>query len=77
MKNDKVFEDFRVEADFPHVGPRAMLLNARKIKAASDGTGSLILLAMEDVTGRPAGADSEKDAGTHPDRAGETDNAGR
>ena len=53
MKTDKVFEDFRVDADFPHLGPRTMLLNARKIKAASDGTNPLILLAMEDVTDRP------------------------
>ncbi len=55
MKAGKVFEDFRVEADFPALGPRTMLLNARRIKAAGDGTGPLILLAMEDVTGRPMG----------------------
>ncbi len=51
MKSDKVFEDFRVEADFPRLGPRTMLLNARKLKAASDGSGPLVLLAMEDATG--------------------------
>ena len=55
IETDKVLEDFRVDADFPHLGPRAMLLNARKIKAGSDGTHPVILLAMEDVTDRPIG----------------------
>lgn len=54
-KSGKVFQDFRVEADFPGIGPRTMLLNARKIKAASDGTKPLILLAMEDITEHKAG----------------------
>ena len=49
----KVFEDFRVDADFPVLGPRTMLLNARKIGVAGDGTNAVILLAMEDVTGWP------------------------
>ena len=39
MKNDKVFEDFRVEADFPCIGPRTMLLNARKMRQRATGTG--------------------------------------
>ncbi len=56
MEADKVFEDFRVDADFPHLGPRTILLNARKIKAASDSTDPVILLALEDVTGRPDAA---------------------
>ncbi len=55
IETDKVLEDFRVDADFPHLGPRTMLLNARKIKAGSDGTHPVILLAMEDVTDRPIG----------------------
>jgi light-regulated signal transduction histidine kinase (bacteriophytochrome) len=42
------FEGFEAERDFPTVGPRIMLLNARKI--AQDGAG-LVLLAIEDVTG--------------------------
>ncbi len=56
MEADKVFEDFRVDADFPHLGPRTILLNARKIKAASDSTDTVILLALEDVTDRPDAA---------------------
>lgn len=50
LKTDQVFEDFRVEADFPDIGPRTILLNARKIKAATDWAKPLILLAMEDIT---------------------------
>lgn len=44
------FENYRVEHDFPAIGRRVMLLNARQI--ASEGSnGELILLAFEDVTG--------------------------
>ncbi len=45
------FADFRVERDFPRVGPKVMLLNARRIPAGDDRP-HLILLAIEDVTGR-------------------------
>jgi signal transduction histidine kinase/DNA-binding response OmpR family regulator len=40
------FNDFVLEHDFPEIGARIMLLNARRLN------GELILLAMEDVTGR-------------------------
>src|SRR5438445_6020862 len=40
------FNDFVLEHDFPHIGRRIMLLNARRLHA------DLILLAMEDVTER-------------------------
>ncbi len=43
------FDGFRVEHDFPAVGHKALLLNARRIAANEQGR-SLILLAMEDVT---------------------------
>ena len=59
-KADKVFEDFKVDADFPHLGPRTMLLNARKIKTTSAGSKPLILLAMEDVTGRKSREGGER-----------------
>ena len=49
-KADKLFEDFKVDADFPSIGKRTMLLNARKIKVTSAGSKPLILLAMEDIT---------------------------
>ena len=44
VPRSSVFNDFVLEHDFPHIGPRVMLLNARKLHA------ELVLLAMEDVT---------------------------
>ncbi len=49
-KNTKI-EDFLVESDFPGIGQRKMLLNARRI-VLEDMQEQLILLAMEDVTDR-------------------------
>ena len=46
------FEDFRVEHDFPVVGQKTLLLNARRIVSDNEGR-SLILLAMEDITDSP------------------------
>lgn len=48
-----IFNDFVVEHDFPNLGHRRMVLNARLIKQQS-GQPSLILLAIEDVTDRKA-----------------------
>ena len=45
------FDDFEVEHDFPNIGRRRMVLNARMMKQHS-GKPSLILLAMEDITDR-------------------------
>lgn len=46
------FEDFEVEHDFPDIGRRKMILNARRIVQKDEQT-QCILLAIEDVTGRP------------------------
>ena len=43
------FEDFEVAHDFPRVGPRVLLLNARRLQR-EDKSDGLILLAMEDAT---------------------------
>ena len=43
------FEDFRVEHDFPGIGFRIMMLNARQVYTADSKT-PIILLAMEDIT---------------------------
>jgi PAS domain-containing protein len=43
------FEDFEVEHNFPGVGRRVMLLNARRLEQPPTQRGR-ILLAMEDVT---------------------------
>src|ERR1700676_2085654 len=45
-----VFNDFEWEHDFPAIGRRARLLNARKLQAGHHG--ALLVLAMEDVTER-------------------------
>ena len=47
------FDDFRMEHDFPVIGHKVLLLNARRI-APDNQSRSLILLAMEDVTQSPA-----------------------
>ena len=45
-----VFNDFELEHDFPVIGRRVMLLNARRLQAGQHG--ELLVLAMEDVTER-------------------------
>ncbi len=45
-----VFNDFELAHDFPVIGWRVMLLNARKLQAGHHG--ELLVLAMEDVTER-------------------------
>ncbi len=42
--------DFEVEHDFPEIGHRKMLLNAREIRSEGEGQ-ALILLSIADVTG--------------------------
>ena len=49
--NDRSFRDFEVVHDFPTLGRRVMLLNARKLWQAGNHS-DLILLAIEDVTER-------------------------
>jgi PAS domain S-box-containing protein len=45
------FDGFEIEHDFPDIGKRAMSLNARKI-FNKGGKAQLIVLAIEDITGR-------------------------
>jgi two-component system CheB/CheR fusion protein len=53
LASDSV-ENFRVEQDFPHVGRRVLLINARRVDAEGIDAGlpPLILLALADVTGK-------------------------
>jgi two-component system CheB/CheR fusion protein len=46
---DTVFEDFEVAHDFPHIGYKKMLVNARRIVGPDNQT-KLILMAIEDIT---------------------------
>lgn len=43
------FEDFKVEHDFPRIGHKIMVLNARRIYTVGDEK-PIMLLAMEDIT---------------------------
>ena len=51
LSNDSGFENFEVTKEFPSLGRRAMLLNARKLSREANPAG-LILLAIEDITNR-------------------------
>jgi hypothetical protein len=52
MQEDRSFEDFEVRHSFPATGERVMMLNARRIEQAPGREAEMILLAIEDVTGR-------------------------
>jgi PAS domain-containing protein len=47
---DTEIEDFLVEHEFPGIGRKRMLLNARKVSQKEGAGKPMILLAMEDVT---------------------------
>jgi two-component system CheB/CheR fusion protein len=51
LPRNSFFNDFEVTHDFPHIGRRTMLLNARRLDQ-EDGSAGMILLAIEDVTER-------------------------
>ena len=51
LPRDAQLEDFEVTHEFDHVGPRTMMLNARRL-LDEDWRDPLILLAIEDVTER-------------------------
>ena len=51
IPKNNTFEGFQMDHDFPTIGRRIMLLNARRIPTEADKTW-LILLAIEDVTER-------------------------
>jgi two-component system CheB/CheR fusion protein len=51
LPQNTTFEDFEVEHDFPTIGKRSMLLNARRLYREANKV-EMILLAIEDVTER-------------------------
>ena len=51
LPRNTVFNDYEVSHDFERIGPRTMLLNARRLDHVD-----LILLAMEDITARKQAA---------------------
>jgi PAS domain S-box-containing protein len=52
LPENSTFDGFEVAHDFPSIGPRVMLLNARRIPEQSGVQSELILLAIEDVSDR-------------------------
>jgi two-component system CheB/CheR fusion protein len=50
LPQNSKFDDFRVEHNFPGIGRRRMILNARKVVQKQVGGKAMILLAIEDVT---------------------------
>jgi PAS domain S-box-containing protein len=50
LPRNSQFDDFPVEHDFPGMGRRRMILNARKIVQKEGSGKAMILLAIEDVT---------------------------
>ncbi|MDD1778552.1 MAG: sensor domain-containing diguanylate cyclase [Candidatus Helarchaeota archaeon] len=63
------FDDFEVEHDFPDVGKRIMLLNAREIYQKVNRT-KLILLAIEDITERKELEEKLKTLASHDELTG-------
>ena len=61
VPKSSVFSDFQLEHDFPVIGRRVMLLNARKLQAGHHG--ELLVLAMEDVTARKRAEEALLEAG--------------
>jgi PAS domain S-box-containing protein len=51
LPRNEQFHDFEVEHDFPNIGRRTMLINARRLRQREPAT-ELILLAIEDITER-------------------------
>jgi PAS domain S-box-containing protein len=61
LSTDHPIHDFEVEHNFPDIGQRTMLLNARKFVPESNAP-PLILLAIEDVTDRKLAEAALKDS---------------
>ena len=59
LPKDTAFDDFKVESDFPGIGHRTLLLNARRIPS-EEGMTHFILIAMEDVTPKGSAAKNDK-----------------
>lgn len=49
LPKNKHFDDFKVEHDFPKLGKRIIILNARRVFTSGEEK-PIILLAMEDIT---------------------------
>lgn len=60
LPQDTAFDDFEVQHDFPAIGRKYMLLNARRI-CGKDNQTEFILLAIEDTTERRRAEDARRE----------------
>jgi two-component system, chemotaxis family, CheB/CheR fusion protein len=61
LPQNRHFNDFEVEHDFPGLGQRTMLLNAHRLIQGESKSEQLILLAIEDITARKRAERMQKD----------------
>jgi hypothetical protein len=52
LPRDRKVEGFRVDHDFPSIGPRSMVLNGRRVEG-DHGAPPFILLSVSEVAGKP------------------------
>ncbi|GAM11150.1 cellulose synthesis regulatory protein [Geobacter sp. OR-1] len=69
LPHDTVFNDYEVEHDFPGIGRKIILLNARQIFRENIGS-HIILLAMEDITARKEIEEALRHVSTHDSLTG-------
>jgi len=61
LDQDRIFEGYRVEHDFPGIGHKRFLLNARKLRVESEEA-DRVLLALEERTGDAESGDRSGEA---------------
>ena len=54
IPENSIFEDFRIEHNFKNIGPKTLLLNARKI-TGKEPAKEMVLLAIEDINSSQSG----------------------
>jgi PAS domain-containing protein len=59
VRTSSEFDGHQVEHDFPDIGRRTMLLNARRLRDGEKNA-MLILLAIQDITGRRIGGSADR-----------------
>jgi PAS domain S-box-containing protein len=72
LPQNYAFDNFEVEHDFPGIGQKSMLLNARRIQRSDSPDNGLILLAIEDITERKRAEASLLESELHYRRLFET-----